>query len=407
MRDAATVDADVVERLVTDFDHHDPAFDPDTALAVHREIRERGRVMRSRAYGGVWILSHHRDVLAALRDNATFSSASGVFFPRAAGTPRFAPLEYDPPEHTAFRNVMKPPFGTREVAALQERIQALVREALAPAVARGEGDLVQSLCVPLPLAAVSLAVGFSPHAQGRIRELTSNTWARMPTEKDSDGFWPQFAALFQSEVDRAREQPGDDYLSVLVNARIDGRPVTDGELHVMMVAFAIAGHETSMNTLSHMLWQLARRRDLQDRLRAEPGLMAAAVDETLRLWAPVDHGTRLTTRAVDVGGTTIPAGARVIMLAGAANRDPSVFDDPDEFRLDRRRVPHVTFGHGIHACLGARLARLEFVTVLRELARHPSYALVGPVHRYYEAGRHVCIDRLAVRFGPAGDGHGC
>lgn len=399
MTGAATVDGAVVERLVADFDHHDPEFDPDVALAVHRAIREHGRVAYSRAYGGVWVLSHYRDVLAALRDHATFSSAAGVFFPRAPGTPRFAPLEYDPPEHTAFRNLMKPPFGAREVAALEQRIQAIVRDALDPALARGEGDLVQALCVPLPLAAVSLAVGFSPHAQGRIRELTSNTWARMPTEGDSDGFWPQFAALFQSEIDRVRERPGDDYLSTLVRETIDGRPVTDAELHVMMVAFAIAGHETSMNTLSHMLWQLARRPDLQDRLRAQPQLMPAAVDETLRLWTPVEHGTRLTTREVEIGGTTIPSGARVIMLAGAANRDPDVFEGPDEFRLDRKRVPHVTFGHGIHACLGARLARLEFVTVLRELARHPSYELVGPARRYYEAGRHICIDRLAVRFG--------
>ena len=287
------------------------------------------------------------------------------------------------------------------MAALEERIQAVVRDALAPVVARGAGDLVQALCVPLPLAAVALAVGFSPHAQGRIRELTSNTWARMPTEGDSEGFWPQFAALFAAEIARVRAQPGDDYLSILVDAQIDGRPVTDDELHVMMVAFAIAGHETSMNTLSHMLWQLAQRPDLQDRLRAEPQLMPAAVDETLRLWTPVEHGTRLTTRAVEIGDTTIPAGARVIMLAGAANRDPAVFDDPDEFRLDRRRVPHVTFGHGIHACLGARLARLEFLSVLRELARHPNYALTGPVRRYYEAGRHICIDQLPVRFGPA------
>lgn len=398
MTPLASVDERLVERLATDFDHHDPEFAPDVAIEVHRALRERGRAAYSRAYGGVWILSHYADVLAALRDHATFSSASGVFFPRAQGTPRFAPLEYDPPEQTRFRELMKPPFGRDEVAAIEARIAAVVRDALASVVARGGGDLVRELCVPLPLAAVSLAVGFSPHAQSRIRELTSNTWARMPTEDSSQGFWPQFAALFQSEIDRVRAAPGDDYLSVLVGETIDGRPVTDDELHVMLVAFAIAGHETSMNTLSHLLWQLARRPDLQDRLRAEPQLMPAAIDETLRLWTPVDHGTRLTTRDVEIGATTIPSGSRVIMLAGAANRDPDVFEDPDEFRLDRGRVRHVTFGHGIHACLGARLARLEFLAVLRELARHPDYELAGPVRRYYEAGRHVCIDRVAVRF---------
>ncbi|MEU4406814.1 cytochrome P450 [Streptosporangium sp. NPDC023963] len=389
---------DVVEQLISDFDHHHPRFDPDLACLVHRGIRNRSRVAFSRAYGGVWILSHYRDVEAALRDHETFSSASGVFFPRAAGTPPFAPLEYDPPRQTAFRTLMKPPFTPARSRQLEPELRRLVADLVEPIVARGCGDLVAELAVPLPLAVVSLAVGFTDAAQRRIRDLTSNTWARMPSDESAEGFWPQFAELFQEEIRRAREQPGDDYLSTLVRETIDGRPVTDEELHVMMVGFAVAGHETSMNALSHLLWQLAREPGLQDRLRKRPELMPAAVEETLRLWTPVDHGTRFTTRDVEVGGVVIPRGSRVILLAGAANRDPAEFPDPERFRLDRGLVRHLGFGTGVHFCIGAQLARTEFLVVLRELARHPGYELFGEPRRFYENGRHICFDRLPVRF---------
>ncbi|MEV4896714.1 cytochrome P450 [Nonomuraea sp. NPDC055795] len=388
----------MTDRLVEDFDHLDPAFTPDVALRVHRSIRERGRVARSSAHGGFWILSHYQDVRNALRDHETFSSASGVFFPRAAGTPLFAPLEYDPPRQTVFRDLMKPPFLLPQARRLAPRLRRLAADLIAPIAADGGGDLVARLAVPLPLAVVSLAVGFTTAAQHRIRDLTSNTWTHIGRDDNPGQFWPQFTQLFQREILRARRRPGPDHLSELVNATIDGRPVTDEELHVMLVAFAIAGHETSMNTLSHLLWQLADEPGLQDRLRADPALAPVAVEEALRLWSPVDHGSRLTTRPVTIDGTVIPAAARVVLLTGAANRDPETFPDPDRFRLDRRHNRHLTFGTGVHFCLGAHLARMEFAAVLGELARHPPFRLAGPVRRYYENGRHICLDQLPVTF---------
>jgi cytochrome P450 len=385
-------------RLSTRFDHHDPAFTPDLAIDVHRALREQHRVTHSGAYGGMWILSHYDDVAAALKDHNTFRSGAGVFFPRADGTPRFAPLEYDPPEHGTYRKLMRPPFLLAAADQLSPRIAAAVAELIAPIARRGHGDFVAELAVPIPLAVVGMAVGFSDDAQRRIRSLTSNTWDRMAGDDNSDGFWPPFAALFRSEIHRARTQPGDDYLSTLVQAEFAGRPVTDDELHVMLVAFAIAGHETSMNTLAHLLWQLSVRPDLQDRLRANPELMPVAIEETLRLWSPVDHGTRLTSRPVTIGDTTIPQGARVVLLTGAANRDPRRFPEPDQFSLDRGPIRHLTFGHGIHFCIGAHVARAEFRIVLDELARYPNYRLARDPRRYFENGRHICLDAVPVHF---------
>lgn len=392
-------------RLTADFDAHDPYLSPDLAVDVHRAIRTSAPVSYSRAHGGTWIVSRYHDVRAALADHETFSSASGVFFPRAAGTPRFAPLEYDPPEQTRFRTAMKPPFLLPRVRDLHGALVDLVRAHVTPIAARGHGDLIAELAVPLPLAVVGLAVGFTEHAQRSIRELTSNTWARMPKDDGPGGFWPAFTALFDSEIRRAREQPGDDHLSLLVRSTFDGRrPAGDEELHVMLVAYAIAGHETSMNILAHLLWQLGSRPDLQSALRGDPSLIPAAVEETLRLWTPVDHGTRLTTRPTVLGGHEIPAGARVVLLTGAANRDPEVFPAPDTFRLDRGNNRHLTFGHGIHFCLGAHLARAEFAQVLHELFRHPAFTLTEQPTRYFENGRHICLDRLPVRFASHDEG---
>lgn len=383
-------------RLSRDFDHHDQDFTPDMAVLVHRVLREGKRVAYSNAHGGMWILSRYADVEAALKDHETFSSASGVLFPCAKGTPRFAPLEYDLPEQAIFRDLMRPPFTIAAVRRLKYDIAKLVRRVVEPLVRRGGGELVTELAAPLPLAAVSLAVGFSTEAQQRIAELTGVSWTRMPSDGPSARFWPPFAELFRAEIKRAKSEPGDDYLSALVRSRIDGRLVTESELHAMLVAFAIAGHETTMNSLSHLLWQLGERTDLQGRLRGDPGLIPVAVEETLRLWSPVDHGTRVTTREVTIADVVIPRGARVILLTGAANRDPRRFAAPDEFRLDRGPVSHLSFGAGIHFCIGAHLARLEFEAVLAELARHPDYRLRNRPTRHFENGRHVCLDRLDV-----------
>jgi cytochrome P450 len=387
-----------VDRLAADFDHLDPAFEPGVAVRVHRAIRDRTPVARSRAHGGFWVLSRYADVRAALADHRRFSSASGVFFPRAAGTPPFAPLEYDPPRQTVLRDLMRPPFTADRVAALGPEIDRLTAELLAPVLARGGGDLVAELAVPLPLAVVARAVGFSAQARDRIRELTSRTWAQLPSAAGPGGFWPQFTELFTAELTRARARPGPDQLSTLATTLRDGAPLPDAELHVMLVAYAIAGHETTMNTLGHLLWQLTRRPHLQQRLRDDPGLIGPLIEETLRLWPPVDHGSRLTTVDVEVGGRLLPAGSRVVLLTGAANRDPAVFEQPDRLRLDRDPNRHLTFGHGVHYCMGARLARAEFTAVLRALTRLPLMFPAGPVHRYYEAGRHACLAALPMRF---------
>lgn len=389
-------DPGTVARLLDRFDHHDPDFTPEVAAAVHRALRERGEPVASAAHGGFVVLARHDQVLAALRDHTTFSSAHGVFFPRGTDQPRFAPLEYDPPEHTAFRALMRPALAAAAVRAAEPRIAELTAATVRPLVARGHADLVRELTTTLPLAVLAVTIGFSADARAAILDLTRSTWAQMGRGGE---FWPAFAALLDDEIARARRHHDGTFLAELVRTEVDGAPVDDEALRVMLVAFAIAGHETTMNTAGHLMLRLARDRGLAGRLADEPDLRPAAIDETLRLDAPVDHGSRVTTADVVVGTTPIPAGTRVVLAVGAANRDPAVFEDPETFRLDRTGAAHLSLGQGIHYCLGAQLGRRQLVAVLGELAAAPPMTLDGPVERFYAAGRHLNLAALPVRFG--------
>lgn len=388
----------LVEKFVRDFDPHDSEFTPELAGEVYRVLREQCPVAQSRAHGGMWVLSRYRDVHSALGDHETFRSGHGVFHPRPAGTPNFAPLESDPPEHTEFRALMKPPLTPPAVRELRPEIERAVIDLLRPLAERGAGDLVRELAVPLPLTVLCMAIGVSVTVSDQIRELTRNTWERMPTDENSDGFWPQFTALFQTEIARARSKPGDDYLSWLVRQRLGDRPLTDAQVSNILVPLSIAGHETTMNAIGHLMSHLAGDMELQLRLRAEPELIPAVIDESMRMWTNVDHGTRFTARDASIAGTTIPGGSRVVLLSGAANRDAAEFADPDEFRLDRRLNRHLSFGYGIHYCLGVHLAKAELNSLLRALAQFPPFELAGQVRRFYENGRHMCLDQLPVRF---------
>jgi cytochrome P450 len=396
-----TTTQDPVERLAARFDHHDPEFTPDVARLVHTRIRDNSTVAYSPAHGGMWIFSHYSQVKIAMKDHKTFSSGSGVFFPRAPGTPKFAPLDYDQPEHTTYRTLMKRPFAHQRVPRLEKQVADITADLIRPIASRGHGDFAAELATPLTIGAIAAAVGLTDSAQQQIRALTSNLWEHLPVDRDPSKFWPQFAAMLAAEITRAREQPGDDYLSRLVHAKFDGKPITDDELQSILVAYCIGGHQSSMNTISHMLCHLARNPEIQQRLRNDPSLIPAATDEAMRLWTPNDHLTRVTTREVTIDGVTIPAGARIILLIGAANRDPEVFTDPEEFRLDRELGQHLEFGFGIHYCIGAPLAKIEFAAVLEELTRHPDYHLAGEPRRYFENGHHITFEHLLVEFGKA------
>jgi cytochrome P450 len=393
------LDQPLIDRLTGQYDWHDPEFTPDVAEIVNGNLRDGSGVSYTAAHGGMWILTRHALIRAALKDHQTFSSGSGVFYPRAKGMPMHSPIDFDPPEHGVRRNLMTPPLLPEEVRGLESSVRGLAADLIRPMIERGRGDFTAEVAKPLAIGVLAMAIGLSVPAQHKVRDLTANMWKLLSKATDSSQFWPAYQELLAEEVATARADQGGTFLSRLVNTEIDGQPISDEMLHSIIVSYCVAGHETTMNTISRMLWYLAGHPELQARLKAEPASRSVAADETLRRWCPTDRFTRLTTRDVTIGGTDIPEGSRVLLLIDAANRDPEKFPEPDEFSLDRGNShQHLSFGFGIHACMGANLAKLELRSVLDELAGHPDYRLTAQPRRHFENGRHIVFENLDVEF---------
>ncbi|WP_017603258.1 cytochrome P450 [Nocardiopsis alkaliphila] len=401
VRDAA------VSRLTETFDFHDPEYTPDTAETINRLIREGSSVAYSSAHGGMWVLSGYEHVKSALRDHETFSSAQGVHFPRAEGMPKFSPIDLDPPEHGVVRELMAPPVQKQRVQDLEPAFRKLSAELIAAVSERGEADMVSEVARPFAIGTLALTIGLSQEAQRQVRELTRTMWKYIATDSDATRFWPAYHDLLSEEIRQARESENGSYLSWLAEATIDGEPIPEDLLYSIIVSYFVAGHDNTMNAVGRLLWCLARDRDLQLELRKRPELRPLVAEESLRRWCPTDRFTRVTTRDVTIDGTTIPSGSRVVLLFDAANRDPVKFPEPEKFHPERgNSYQHLSFGHGIHRCMGAHLARLEFRILLDELARHPTFHHVAESSLSFENGRHILFDRIQVRFEGIGQEEG-
>jgi cytochrome P450 len=384
---------------MTDPKSFDPyALTADSVFDVYRDLREQCPAARSEQYGGFWVLSRYRDVFAALRDHGTYSSQYGVHIPQREGHLRIAPLGYDPPEHTIYRGLLAPALSQEAVSRLEPFIKTLVADLVGPVAARGGGDLVAEVALPLPLQVICRILGLSAEAAQTVRALTEQMWTDFERLGD-EARWP-LANFLLGEVNARREHPRDDFLSQLVQAKYGDRPLTETELAALVVSLANAGHQTTMNAAGNALLHLAQHQDHQLRLRQDPKLIPAFVEESLRYYNPTHMFARTLTREVSVDGATLQQGDKTMLVYAAANRDPEQFPDPDQFILDRAANRHLAFGWGIHFCLGALLARTELRILLEEFAqRHPPFRLAGePTHSRMEGGHHMGVASLPVEF---------
>ncbi|WP_460792404.1 cytochrome P450 [Nocardioides maradonensis] len=296
-------------------------------------------------------------------------------------------LDRDPPVQTRLRKLVSKVFTPRSIAALEPGITALVDDLLD--AMSGTADLIEELAFPLPFAVISEMMGIpdsSDHA--RMRELTG-TLVRSLEPVADPGLAAQImaadtelTALCSEIIGWKRSNPGDDLLTALIRAEDDGDVLDDDELVAQVQLLYVAGHETTVNLIGNGFLALLDNPDQYALLRSTPELAGNAVEELLRYDSPVQQTRRITLAPYDVGGTTIPAGSFVLAGLGAANRDPDHWGpDADLLRLDRADArTHLSFGGGVHHCLGAALARLEGRVVLeRVAARFPRMERAGEV----------------------------
>ena len=398
-------------------DMRDRAF-RDDPYPLLRALRERGRIERDVV--GVWLMGHHADVSAGLRDNKLSrepwrSPVWDTLRPFVAdSTLERTTVQWmlfnDPPKHTRLRRLVNGAFKPPVIEALRQRIGAITDELLSALPAPGSGelfDLMAGLAQPLPVRVICDVLGL-PAADFAQTKAWSDTLALL-VEPVTNKAWraqavvaaEEMVAYLREHIARHRAAPRDDLLGALIQAQDGDGALSDDELLGNLVLLFIAGHETTTNLIGNGTLALLRHADALAHLRTDlQALMPGAVAEMLRYESSVNMVARHTVEPYALGETVVPPGQVLFFMLGAANRDAAVFADPDRFDITRSPNPHLAFGAGIHYCVGAPLARLEGeIAFERLLARYPQlqWADVAPQWRPLINLRG--LERLTLRAG--------
>jgi len=373
----------------------DPYWDPFDAVLdddphpTWRRLRDEAPVYRNDRFD-FWALSRYADVEAASRDTATFSSSHGTVLelmgPHMVGSGQM--IFMDPPEHTMYRQLVSRAFTPRRMAMLDGHITAVSAELLDGLVGAGSFDYVQDFAAQLPSRIISTLVGV-PEDEREEQRVNIDEMFHIDPERGMINDVAFLARVRVHEylldlVKRHQDRPetfGDDMINVLIGSEItndDGstRRLTDEELVVFTLLLYVAGTETVMRLLGNAAVLLAQYPDQRAELVADPGLVGNAVEEMLRYEAPSPVQGRWVLRDTVVHDVAIPAGSKVLLLTGSAGRDEREYPDADRFDIHRDIRKHVTFGYGVHYCLGASLARTEGRLALVEtLRRFPTWEI--------------------------------
>lgn len=336
---------------------------------IYEQWREEKPIWWSDGQLKGWILSRYDDVRAVLKDAQTFSSQS-----MGEGDTQAMPLPLltdDPPRHTQLRAIVNKAFTTRTLKLLEDEVASLVTELLDAMGDKTPVDISAEFTSPLPVSVIARMMDIPAGRKDDFKRwsdaLTGTSEATDMTERLPHIM--EMAEYFQSLIPERRENPGEDLISKVVHAEVEGQTLTDQDIVGFCMLLLIAGNETTTNLLSNLLNHLADQPQQWSELRENPDKIDAAVEEILRYDGPVHWVNRKVTRDVVFHGQTVKTGETVFAFMGSANRDPRHYENPDEFRLDRGRSDHHSFGHGIHFCIGAPLARLEARYAMEELLK--------------------------------------
>ncbi|MFD3326942.1 cytochrome P450 [Streptomyces sp. NPDC058701] len=365
------------------FDPWDPAFVADPYPA-YRELRERGRAVWYEPTGQ-WLVPHYADVSALLRDRRLGRTYLHRFsheeFGRTAPPPEHEPfhvlngnglLDLEDPAHARVRRLVAKAFTPRTVERLVPAVRRLAGELVGQFVADGGGDLLTAVAEPLPVAVIAELLGIPEADRGLLRPWSADICGMFELRPDEETARSavrasvEFSAYLRALIAERRARPGEDLISGLIAAHDEDGRLSEQEMISTCVLLLNAGHEATVNTTANGWWTLLRHPEQLAELRAHPHPegatsphLSTAVDELMRFDTPLHMFERWVLDDIEIGDTVVPRGAEVALLFGSANRDPARFADPDVLDLARADNPHLTFGAGIHYCLGAPLARRE------------------------------------------------
>jgi cytochrome P450 len=346
------------------------------------ELRRTCPVAYSDAFGGFWSVFRHEDIVRVARDTETFVSAPAISVPWDTDSPTpWVPLAADPPLHRWFRRVINPFFLASRLTSFEPQLDAMANQLVDGFADHGRVEFVEAFALPFPASAICMLLGRPASDWKQLADWTHETMVAIASGATDDvrRVRTEMADYCNEWMALRRAEPTDDVMSAMLAADIDGRPMTEHEIHGMFMLLAEAGHETTANSISSSMHHLATHPEQRDLLAAEPERIPGVIEEFLRFTGPTRSLARTTTREVELGGRTIPAGERVTLMFSSGSRDEAVFASPDECRFDRDASNHVTFGVGLHRCIGEHLVRRELRIALEVLLRRlPGFEVDGP-----------------------------
>jgi cholest-4-en-3-one 26-monooxygenase len=364
-------------------------------------------------YEPFWAITKHADIVSVSKQPLRFSNEQGIML-RHADAPPMPPSEMvvmiDPPRHGPLRKLVSARFTRASLHARSgdiERIAVQILDEASTGSSWGEGDFVERIAAPLPIAVVSWMLGLPRADWPLLFRWTNEIIGAEDAEFRRPGETPgqtakrarsELHSYFQRLVEQRRSDPQDDLVSQLVHATLDGAPLTERQLLDYCELMVEAGNETTRNAISGGLIAFCEHPGEWEKLRTRPELLPDAVEEILRWVSPIAHFTRTATEDSEVRGMKIRAGEQLALFYASANRDEEVFADPFAFHVDRRPNRHLAFGIGEHTCMGAHVARVELETIFRHLlGRLEAFELAGPVERLSSAV-NGSIKRLPLRY---------
>jgi len=374
--------------FAVDFDHADPAYNPN-APKVWKQLRENGcPVAHSDRYGGMWIPITHETVNEVAYDTQHFTSRSVVVSVGRPGDLSMPapiggapPITSDPPFHNMARRLLLPAFAPKQIEPWEPEVRLLCQKLLDEIGEVVAGETVIDAAVQyaqnIPVNVIGRMLGFPAADEALFRKFVHDALERITEEPGTFDGIDELGQYILAQIQDHRAHPRDDLTDYLLHVEIEGQPVNDEIVGGMIILLLIAGIDTTWSAIGSSLWHLAQHPEDHQRLLDDPEVMTFALEEFLRAYAPVTMA-RMVAEDHDFHGCPMKKDDWVLLPFPAANRDPHQFEDPDTFIVDRQENRHAAFGLGIHRCLGSNLARLELKVAIEEfIARFPAFELAG------------------------------
>jgi cytochrome P450 len=341
----------------------------DDPYPIYRELRDQAPVYHNEQRN-FWALSRYDDCAAAVRDFKTFSSAKGTSLEDLKAQVKYL-INTDPPDHTKLRHLISKLFTPAQVAPLEAAVRKMARELLAPHLSSGRIDIITDFAAKLPMAIICQLLGFPRADEDMLRNLTDTVVHRDEgkAEMPDEGMHATLKLYEYFNADMAKRSAHasrEDIITLLMAAEEDGR-ITHDEVLGYIYILSIAGNETTTKLIGNVCYQLHRHPDQAAELRANPSVLPSAIEETMRFDGPTQMMARTTTKETTLHNITIPADAKIALLFTSANRDERHYRHAENFDIHRNPRDHLGFGGGLHACIGAALARLEARVAMEEI----------------------------------------